>query len=224
MEMMYTALTRFKGSQGKTYLLVQGGIETLEQYRRANSSETNQRNTYLFNVAVRDDIENIPYAENRIHRTKNGFMVRSKSEVIVANEIINAGIQLTDQNYEAKLYSKNGGDYKLPDFTFAVNGKTYYWEHLGMLSSESYKNSWERKKQWYNRQQVLCTANNIGGWNQRQYRFKNNKPNNKRKATKSQKPKEKPKQKKFLQKNRKENKKEKENQRKQDLKQTPKLR
>jgi hypothetical protein len=150
MEMMYTALTRFKGEHGKTYLLVQSGIETLEHYRRASSSETDRRNTYLFKITVRDDVENIPYAENRIHRTKNGFLVRSKSEVIVANELINAGITLTEKDYESKLYSKsNAYDYKLPDFTFEYGGKKFYWEHLGMLGMESYRKSWERKSQWY---------------------------------------------------------------------------
>jgi ATP-dependent exoDNAse (exonuclease V) alpha subunit len=150
MEMMYTALTRFKGDQGKTYLLVQKGIETLEQYRRASSSETDKRNTYLFKIVVRDDVENIPYAENRIHRTKNGFLVRSKSEVIVANELINAGISLTEKNYESRVCSRsNAYDYKLPDFTLEHNGKKFYWEHLGMLGLESYRRSWERKKKWY---------------------------------------------------------------------------
>lgn len=150
MEMMYTALTRFKGKQGKTYLLVQGGIDTLEHYRRASSSETDKRNTYLFKITVRDDVEDIPYAENRIHRTKNDFLVRSKSEVIVANELITAGISLTDKNYESKLRSKtNAYDYKLPDFTFEFDGKTFYWEHLGMLQLESYRKSWERKEHWY---------------------------------------------------------------------------
>ena len=121
-----------------------------EQYRRASSSKTDQRNTYLFKITVRDDVENIPYAENRIHRTKNGFLVRSKSEIIVANELINAGIPLTEKNYESKLYSKtNSYDYKLPDFTFEHNGRKFYWEHLGMLSLESYRKSWDRKRQWY---------------------------------------------------------------------------
>ena len=147
MEMMYTALTRFKK---KTYLLIQNGIDTLQQFRHASSSETDRRNTYLFNIAVRDNIDKIPYAENRIHKTKGGFLVRSKSEVIVANELINSEINLTEKNYEQKLQSrKNSFDYKLPDFTFSVEGVEYYWEHLGMLAVESYKKSWERKLRWY---------------------------------------------------------------------------
>lgn len=147
MEMMYTALTRFKE---KTYLLIQGGINTLQKYRQASSSETDGRNTFLFKIAVRDVVDSIPYAENRVHRTKNGFMVRSKSEVIVANEIIGAGVPLTEENYEMKLSSKdNPYDYKLPDFTFTSQGVTYYWEHLGMLSAEQYRKSWESKLNWY---------------------------------------------------------------------------
>lgn len=147
MEMMYTALTRFKE---KTYLLIQGGIETLQEYRRASRSETDRRNTFLFKIAVRDVDDEVPYAENRIHKTKNGFLVRSKSEVIVANELINAGIPLTEENYEKKLLSKdNPYDYKLPDFTFTYNGFEYYWEHLGMLSREDYNKSWQKKRKWY---------------------------------------------------------------------------
>lgn len=147
MEMMYTALTRFKN---KTFLLVQGGVETLEKYRQVSSSETDRRNTFLFKIAVRDDVENIPYAENRIHTTKNGFLVRSKSEVIIANELINAGIPLTKESYEAKLYSKDDPyEYKLPDFTFELTGEKYYWEHFGMLAVESYRKSTDNKLKWY---------------------------------------------------------------------------
>ena len=147
MEMMYTALTRFKQ---KTYLLVQGGLDTLEKYRHVSSSETDRRNTFLFRIIVRDDVEDIPYAENRIHTTKNGFLVRSKSEVVVANELINAGIPLTKESYEKKLYSKDDPyEYKLPDFTFEHEGKEYYWEHFGMLAVESYRRSTDAKLKWY---------------------------------------------------------------------------
>jgi len=147
MEMMYTGLTRFKN---KTYLLVQGGIDTLEKYRHVGKSETDRRNTFLFRITVRDDVENIPYAENRIHTTKNGFLVRSKSEVIVANELINAGVALTEDSYEQKLCAKDDAyEYKLPDFTFEHGGKKYYWEHFGMLAIEEYKKSTEAKLKWY---------------------------------------------------------------------------
>lgn len=42
-----------------------------------------------------------------------------------------------------------GGAVRSPDFTIRYNGKTYYWEHLGMLQLPEYKRNWKRKKQWY---------------------------------------------------------------------------
>lgn len=38
---------------------------------------------------------------------------------------------------------------RLPDFTASFEGDVYYWEHLGMLSMPSYREAWERKRQWY---------------------------------------------------------------------------
>ena len=38
---------------------------------------------------------------------------------------------------------------KAPDFTVVWGGRTYYWEHLGMLDDEDYRQKWERKKVWY---------------------------------------------------------------------------
>lgn len=146
-EMMYTAFTRFKC---KTHLLLQGGVETLQEFMQASNSDTDRRNTFLFRITVRDDVTEIPYAENRIQRTKAGFLVRSKSEVIIANQLIDAGISLTAENYEQKLSSEQDPqDYRLPDFTFSYKGKQYYWEHLGMLHVASYKQAWQRKEKWY---------------------------------------------------------------------------
>jgi exodeoxyribonuclease V alpha subunit len=52
--------------------------------------------------------------------------------------------------YEQKLQSKGDpNDFRLPDFTVSYEGDTFYWEHLGMLSVPSYKEAWERKRQWY---------------------------------------------------------------------------
>ena len=42
-----------------------------------------------------------------------------------------------------------GNDFRLPDFTVSYEGDTFYWEHLGMLSVPSYKEAWDRKRQWY---------------------------------------------------------------------------
>lgn len=81
----------------------------------------------------------------KIHQAKNGLWVRSKSEVIIANLLIDAGI---DFNYEEKLYY-NSRQYKEPDFTIRHSGKTWYWEHLGMLDLDHYNHDWQEKKQIY---------------------------------------------------------------------------
>ena len=35
----------------------------------------------------------------------------------------------------------------LPDFVVEINGKTYIWEHLGMLDIPEYAEKWKRKKE-----------------------------------------------------------------------------
>ena len=52
--------------------------------------------------------------------------------------------------YEQKLTSKDDpNNFRLPDFTVSFEGDTFYWEHLGMLSVPSYREQWDRKRQWY---------------------------------------------------------------------------
>jgi hypothetical protein len=82
------------------------------------------------------------------HRTNNGEMVRSKSEVIVANTLARLGIYY---EYEKRLENPyERSDSITPDFTIhRGDGKVFYWEHLGMLQRPSYKASWEWKMNWY---------------------------------------------------------------------------
>jgi hypothetical protein len=39
----------------------------------------------------------------------------------------------------------------LPDFTITWNGETWYWEHWGMLSSDTYQQHRRTKTAWYNK-------------------------------------------------------------------------
>lgn len=80
---------------------------------------------------------------NKIHITESGIWVRSKSEVIIANILYRSSI---DFQYEGKLYY-NESQWKEPDFTIIHNGKTWYWEHLGLLGDEQYNENWQEKKQ-----------------------------------------------------------------------------
>ena len=94
-----------------------------------------------------------------------GVMVRSKSEVIVADTLTRLGISY---EYEKKLESRTDpSDFRLPDFTVSFEGDTYFWEHLGMLSVPSYREQWDRKRQWYEANgfwdRVITSANSPDG-------------------------------------------------------------
>ncbi|EHK4783241.1 AAA family ATPase [Vibrio parahaemolyticus] len=143
-ELIYTGLTRFRKN---LVLLVQNDIQPLLKLRKAGHSDLEQRNTFIFALLIRQDQKQALFAENLIHRARNGEAMRSKSEVIVANILLDLGLT---PRYEEALYAKNSDtDFRLPDFTVSFEGDTYYWEHLGMLSLPSYRSAWERKKQWY---------------------------------------------------------------------------
>ncbi len=149
-ELLYTGLTRFRK---KMVLLLERDTTVLEKLRSPQCSDTLLRNTNMFVLAVRPESVDRYYAAHLIHRTRpstqhpQGIMVRSKSEVIVADILTSLGISC---EYEQKLSSKNDPkDFKLPDFTVSYEGDTFYWEHLGMLSVPSYREAWDRKRRWY---------------------------------------------------------------------------
>ncbi len=149
-ELLYTGLTRFRR---KMVLLLERDTTVLEKLRNPQCSDTLLRNTNMFVLAVRPESVDRYYAAHLIHRTRpsvqhpQGILVRSKSEVIVADILTSLGISF---EYEQKLPSKDDpSDFKLPDFTASYEGDTFYWEHLGMLSVPSYRAAWDRKREWY---------------------------------------------------------------------------
>jgi hypothetical protein len=101
------------------------------------------------------------FEENLIHRTARGEMVRSKSEVIIADHLSNKGL---DYCYEQPLTID--GATKYPDFTVEdmEAGVTYYWEHCGMLHVPRYRRRWEEKLGWY-RSHGILPRNEGGGEN-----------------------------------------------------------
>lgn len=143
-ELLYTALTRQKD---QLIILYDEEAYNLKKYSSSEYSDIAQRYTDLFEQPRIVEVNNKYYEENLIHRAKNGIMVRSKSEVIIANMLCDNGI--TDFLYEEKLVL--GDTYKLPDFTFkdAASGSYIIWEHLGMLGREDYRTAWEEKKKLY---------------------------------------------------------------------------
>jgi exodeoxyribonuclease V alpha subunit len=71
--------------------------------------------------------------------------------------------------YEEPLIAKSGdqADFRLPDFTVHYQGRTWYWEHLGMLNKASYLTDWAEKKRWYRNnhywEQVITSKDHPGG-------------------------------------------------------------
>ena len=85
--------------------------------------------------------------EGLIHRTERGDLVRSKSELVIADKLHARGI---DYAYEQPLLLSDGRT-RYPDFTIAdhARGVTFYWEHLGMLHDPGYKARWDVKRTEY---------------------------------------------------------------------------
>jgi hypothetical protein len=83
--------------------------------------------------------------------TKQGEEVRSKSELIIANMLHDAGIPY---HYELVLaFSVEPGflDVAFPDFTVMNirTGKVMYWEHFGMLDNQQYFSDYITKMENY---------------------------------------------------------------------------
>lgn len=82
---------------------------------------------------------------NKIYTTQKGDLVRSKSEVIIANMLFTSNL-----NYEyEKRVQINKEKSILPDFTIFYNNNIIYWEHLGLIGVESYDKDWLEKKEVY---------------------------------------------------------------------------
>lgn len=144
-ELLYTGLTR---ATTHCTLFIEEDISPLLTLLRPEHSQLNKINSSLFEFKpVPEELLNLVdwYEEGKIHKTLAGIMVRSKSEVIIANLLHERGIPF---KYEIPLYAPDG-TFFIPDFTITWNGEEWYWEHLGMLDREEYRNHWEAKKEWY---------------------------------------------------------------------------
>ncbi len=142
-ELIYTALTRAKA---KLILFIEDSPSWLREFTKPQYSVLGRRNTNLFEYSVREEKTKIPYVEGLIHKTlKDGLIVRSKSEVIIANMLHQRGIEF---EYERTL--EENGKRCIPDFTFEdASGDPIILEHLGMLNVPSYAEAWKRKLEFY---------------------------------------------------------------------------
>jgi len=149
-ELIYTALTRQRVGAA---LFIQGDPVALREFSRPERSDTGRRLTRLFRLPDPFETpEGRVYDGSHVHRTANGEMVRSKSEVIVADTLLRLGIPYT---YEETLVMPDGTQ-RQPDFTIRrPDGVTVYWEHLGMLGLAGYRADWEAKVKWYAEHGIL---------------------------------------------------------------------
>jgi hypothetical protein len=148
-ELLYTALTR---QRDRIVILHQGNWFELKKYSSDYYSETARRLTNLFTDPDMVSINDLFFENQLIHRTRRGEPVRSKSEVIIADNLLSGGVEYV---YEKKLVGSDGME-RYPDFTIEdESGSLYYWEHLGMLHEETYRKQWERKLKWYRSQGIL---------------------------------------------------------------------
>jgi hypothetical protein len=159
-ELIYTAITRH---QDRVVIMHQGPRTLLKEFAAPHRSETARRMTNLLKECTMLEFPQIKGSiflqQGLIHRTSRGLAVRSKSELLIAEALTNAGIAF---EYEKALTL--AGKTRYPDFTIEddISGKTIYWEHLGLLEREDYRQSWEKKLQWYNKNGVL-TSKDGGG-------------------------------------------------------------
>jgi len=148
-ELLYTALTR---QVDKIILLFQGDISDLKKYSTPLKSDTLKRMTNLFRNPDMVEVSGNYLEKNLIHQASDKTLVRSKSELIIYQRLLDKGFS---PMYEKTLVIN--GIEKLPDFTIINDelGVTYYWEHCGMLYDDEYKKRWNEKLQWYRDNDIL---------------------------------------------------------------------
>ncbi|MDR0288161.1 MAG: AAA family ATPase [Clostridiales bacterium] len=155
-ELLYTAITRQKD---KLVILYNAEAYNLRSYSSMEYSDIARRFTNLFEKPEIVEHNKKFYEANLIHKTIRGELVRSKSEVIIANMLFERGIHY---EYEKELIL-DGDGIKVPDFTITVAGwdEPVYWEHCGMMSDTDYRRRWEAKRTVYEKHGIVEGKNLI---------------------------------------------------------------
>lgn len=143
-ELLYTAITR---QTERLAILYNAEAYHLRNYSSKVFSDIARRFTCLFEKPEIIEFKQRYYEASLVHKTLKGELVRSKSEVIIANMLFEADITY---EYEKELSLGEDG-VRIPDFTIddAESGTLFYWEHCGMMSDRHYRQRWEEKKAVY---------------------------------------------------------------------------
>ena len=164
-ELLYTALTR---QVDKIIILYNQEAYHLMKYASEMNSDIAKRFTDLFANVFPDDqgkhkpqitkVNGTFFDEKLIHKTARGELVRSKSEVIIADALFHNGLEY---QYEPELVLE--GKVKRPDFRIidADTGDEWYWEHCGMMSDVKYAKRWHEKEAFYAKNGIIRGKNLI---------------------------------------------------------------
>jgi len=122
-------------------------------------SDIARRFTNLFEKPDIVEYQRKFYEAGLIHKTARGELVRSKSEVIIADALFGSDIHY---EYEKELDLGDDG-IKSPDFTIAdaESGTIFYWEHCGMIGNDECRRRWERKCEIYKKHGIFENENLI---------------------------------------------------------------
>ena len=154
-ELIYTALTR---SKFRLFLFIEDTEDDL-LLRAAKTSHLIHRNTSIFIQPLDNKNGLFPDADN--------IQVRSRIEYIIYQSLQKSGIEF---EYEKALDLKDKSFVIHPDFTIKLkNGRTLYWEPLGMLDVKKYYKDWQNRIELYREQGLyhdLITTDDLGGINQ----------------------------------------------------------
>ncbi|MEQ4303879.1 AAA family ATPase [Plantactinospora sp. B6F1] len=155
-ELLYTALTR---QREKVVLLHEASLDEVAKLGSAVNSDTARRLTNLFTPSDPTRVGDTVVDGALVHRTRRGELVRSKSELLIANLLDDLGLAY---DYELPFVGEDGRVVR-PDFTITTEfGYTVLWEHLGMLSDPRYATKWASKRDWYGRNGVLPVEEGAG--------------------------------------------------------------
>ena len=148
MELLYTAITR---AQKKVTLFLQQDVGVLTSLSHIEKSAVRKINSSVYGFNPLPDAllysSSNWYDDGKIVATLSDYFVRSKSEAIITNLLVDREIPF---KYEVPLYAPDGTMY-LPDFTVTFKGEKYYWEHVGRPNDKAYMSHWAKKEAWYNK-------------------------------------------------------------------------
>jgi hypothetical protein len=156
-ELVYTALTR---SKARLTLLVQKSSRPNPLLIARQRSDLATRNSSVYLD---------PSERGRALEPESGVKVQSKVEYVIYKALQSAREQgvLTFEYEHEMLLTLDGRKVKVhPDFTVTCRGKTYYWEHLGMLDRRDYASKWRSRVAGYRADghgDVLLTTDDLGG-------------------------------------------------------------